>query len=128
MRRVDLEVDGLSVDALVASCYPGSLILDLALDVRKIVKPSVRNVVELGPFGASRGGRRLVRIARWVGGILVLGDVDELEDQGSTGADAASSGKKVSADDVFKDGRFAGRLGADDNLQRRVSVGLKRGK
>jgi hypothetical protein len=47
-------------------------------------------------------------------------DVDELEDQRATGADAAASGEKVSANDVFEDGGFAGRLGPDDDLRREL--------
>lgn len=50
MGRVDFEVDGLPVDALVVASYPRGLILNLTLDVAKVCKPSVRNVDELGPF------------------------------------------------------------------------------
>jgi hypothetical protein len=47
---VDLEVDGLPVDALVGASNPGRLVLDLTLDVGKVCEFPVGDVVELGPF------------------------------------------------------------------------------
>lgn len=40
MRRVDLKVDGLPVNALVVACYPSCLVLDLALDILKVCESS----------------------------------------------------------------------------------------
>lgn len=50
MRGVDLQVDGLTVDALVATSYPRCFVLDLTLDVRKVCESSIRDVDELSPF------------------------------------------------------------------------------
>lgn len=50
MRGVDLEVDRLAVDALVAASYARRLILDLSLDVAEVSEPPVRDMVELSPL------------------------------------------------------------------------------
>lgn len=115
--RVNLEVDGLSDDALVVAGDPGGLVLDLSLDVGKIVESSVRNVVELCPLGASRDSRRSIGVEGRIWRVIVFGNVDELEDQRPPGADAAASGQKVAADDVFENGGFASGLGSDNNLR-----------
>lgn len=91
MGGVDLEVNGLSVDALVVAGDTGSLVLDLALDVAEVVESSVRDVMELCPLGTAGSTGRSIRIERGVGSALIIGDVDELKDQGPTGDDAASS-------------------------------------
>jgi hypothetical protein len=63
MRRVDLEVDGLSVDALVVTGNTGRLVLNLALDVAKVVEPPVGDMVELCPLGTASSAGRSIRIA-----------------------------------------------------------------
>lgn len=57
MRGIDLEVDGLPVDALVVSCYPRGLILDLALDLGEVVELPPWNMEELSPFLLSSNAR-----------------------------------------------------------------------
>lgn len=59
MRRVNLEVDRLSVNALVVACYPGCFRLYFTLYLGEIVKPSSRVVKKLAPFLLTRdtGGR-----------------------------------------------------------------------
>ena len=62
MWRVDLEVDGLSVDTLVGARHAGGLVLDLALNIAKVCELAAGNVVKLGPLVASRGMRRFVGV------------------------------------------------------------------
>lgn len=50
MRRVDLEVDRLSVDALVCACHSRRLVLDFSLDIGEVCEASVGDVVELSPL------------------------------------------------------------------------------
>lgn len=91
MRRKDLEVDGLAVDALVRSRNPCRLVLDLALDITEIVESPVRDVVKLGPL--VRGGLVGIPVAR-LRVILALftRNVDQLEDERSPSDDAAATG------------------------------------
>lgn len=53
VRGVDLEVDGLSVDAFVVTGDSGRLVLNLALYITKVVESSVGDMVKLCPFGAT---------------------------------------------------------------------------
>lgn len=77
MRRIDLQVDRLTVDTLVAASYASRLVLDLSLDVAEVGKPPVRNVMELSPLvPRSRGRVPVAGIQRVLG--LALGDVDQL--------------------------------------------------
>ena len=48
--------------------------------------------------------------------------IDELEDEGTTGADATASGKKVSTDDIFEDGRFTGGLRSNNDLSIMLAI------
>jgi len=94
MRRIDLEVDGLPVDALVVSSYSRSLIFNLPLDVLKVCEPPSHQVVELGPFLLSCDTRRRMRhmyfITLW--SVLALTwHIDELKNEGSTCYNAAAS-------------------------------------
>ncbi len=131
--RVDLEVDGLAVDALVVTGNACRLVLNLPLDVGEVGEAAVGNVVELCPLGAARRGGRSVRVAGRIRGVVILGDVDELEDQGPPCNDAAAAGQKVATDNVFEDRGLAGTLGSDDNLEdgmsfTRTGVGRKSGR
>lgn len=119
MRGVYLEVYGLARDALVVAGNSSGLVLDLALDVAKVGKAPVGDMVELGPFAGPcdiwvplRGMRSIL------GGVgrLVIRDVDELEDQGTACDDAASTGQEIPTDDVLEDRRLAGGLGAHNDL------------
>lgn len=57
MRRVDLEVDRLSVDALVVAGNPRGFVLDFALHVGEVAESTVWDMMELGPFRSpSLGG------------------------------------------------------------------------
>jgi hypothetical protein len=91
MRRVDLQVYGLSVDALIAAGDPGSLALDLALDVAKVIEFAVRDVVKLSPLGAPS----LIGVS--VGDMdgifrLLIRNIDKLKDQGPSRDDATTAG------------------------------------
>jgi hypothetical protein len=105
--RVDLEVDGLSIDALVASCYPRRLVLNLTLDLREVVELPSWDVMEFRPFAlaldAGGGMWDMYLVAFWLV-FPLAGDINELEDERSSSDDAAASGEKVSAYDVLEDG------------------------
>jgi hypothetical protein len=89
--RVDLEVDGLAVDAFVAAGYTRRLILDFSLDVAEVCEPPVGNVMELCPLVSASCSRALVCRRNMV--FVVRGrDVYELEDQWSSGNDASAAG------------------------------------
>lgn len=107
MWRVDFEVDGLPVDALVVARYSGCLVLDFALDLLEVVEPSSGNVIELAPFILSCDSGWCVWDMYFVLFGLVAsvgGEVDELEDEWSSGDDTTAARKEVSTDDVFEDG------------------------
>lgn len=53
---------------------------------------------------------------------FLIGNVDELEDEGPASDDAAATGEEISTDDILKDGRLAGGLGAHHNLRIALSV------
>lgn len=104
--RVDLQVDWLSVDALIVSSYPRGFILNLPLHLLKVSVLLAGSMMEFGPFrllsyrGSSMWNMDLVSLWR----ILLARDVDELQDKWSPRNNAASSRQKVSADDVLEDG------------------------
>jgi hypothetical protein len=50
MWGVYFEVDGLPVDALIVTSYPGRLILDLSFYVLEVCKPTIGDMVKLCPF------------------------------------------------------------------------------
>lgn len=50
VRRVDLQVDRLPVDTLVAASDPSGFVFDLALDRSEVPKLLPAQVVEFGPF------------------------------------------------------------------------------
>lgn len=101
MRGENLEVDGLAINALIASRNSRSLIFDFPLDIAKIGEPPVGDVVKLGPFVPSS----LSRVP--VGGVRVVlalfaWDVDELQNERPPSNDAAATGEEISADDVLE--------------------------
>lgn len=104
MGRVDLQVDGLTVDTLVVSSNSGRLVLNLSLDLTKIVEAAARDMVELSPLVlASDRGRSVWHVNLIAfGSVGVAGDVDELQDQRSTSDNAAASWEKVATNDVFQ--------------------------
>lgn len=116
MRRVDFQVYGLSVDSFVGTGDARRLILNLALNIGKVVETSVGDVVKLCPLGASRCGGRAEAVLCGLRTVLILSNIDELQDKRPTGNDATASGQEISADNVLKDRRLACGLGADDNL------------
>lgn len=101
MGRVYLEVDGLSIDRLVAACHARCFIFDFAFDVREVSKPPVRNVMELGPFRSSGSFGRPIWIQGSLRYRLILGHVDELENERTSRDDATASREEISADDVL---------------------------
>jgi hypothetical protein len=109
MGRVDLQIDGLTVDTLVISSDSGRLVLNLPLDLAKIVEATARDMVELSPLIlASDRGRSVWHVNLIAfGSVGVAGDVDELQDQRSTSDDAAASWKKVATNNVLQHRRFS---------------------
>lgn len=103
MRGIDLEVYGLSVDALVDARHSSRLVLNLPLDIREVVEPPVGDVMKFRPLGAPSSSGRSIGIVERIRGVIVFGDVDELENQRTAGDDAAAAREKVPADNVFKD-------------------------
>lgn len=99
MRRIDFEIYRLPIDALIIACYSRRLVFNFPLDVLEFRKPSIRYVVELGPFWLCSYRSRCVSF--W--GIIFGGDVDELENERSSSNDATATRQKVSTDDVFED-------------------------
>jgi hypothetical protein len=111
VRRVDLEVNGLPVDALVVACYPGRLVLNLAPDLGEVIVPPTWDVEELSPFLLASNACWGVGHMHFVVVVCILalaGEVDELQNQGSSGHDAAASGQEVSADNVLEHRRLSG--------------------
>lgn len=110
--RVDFQVNGLPVDALVVSCYPRSLVLDLALDVGKVVEALAGNVEELSPLLLAGNARGRVGNVDFIVVVVVAlaGQVDELENERSAGDDAAATGQEILADNVLEHRRLSRRL------------------
>jgi hypothetical protein len=105
MRGVDFEVYRLSVDALVVSCYPCCLGFDLAPNLGEVVELPPWNVEKLSPFLLSRHTCWSMRNMYLVVVIRIVAfarKIDELEDERPPGHDAATSGEKVSADDILE--------------------------
>lgn len=50
MRRVDLQVDRVSIDSLIISCYPGRLIFNLFPHLGEVVVLTAGYMVEFGPL------------------------------------------------------------------------------
>jgi hypothetical protein len=105
VRRVDLQVDRLPVDALVASCYPRGFVFDLALDLGEVVEPLTGDVEKLSPLLLASYTCGSV----WYVDLIVVvfvafaREVDELEDERPACDDTAATGKKVFADNVLED-------------------------
>ncbi len=76
VRRVDPEVDGQVGDALVPARDPVRLVLDLPHDFREVHELLALGVEELA---------------------VLVGPVDELQDEGAAGDDAAASGEEIPA-------------------------------
>lgn len=111
MRRVDLEIDRLPVDALVVTRYPSCLCLDFALDVGEVVEPPSGLVEELAPFllscDAGRGMRNVdFVVCRLV--FTVAREVDELQDEWPPCNDATSTRQEVPTDDVLQNRGLSG--------------------
>jgi len=105
MRRVYLQVDRLSIDALVVSCYPGSLCLDLPFYLGKVIKSPPGYMMELSPFLlSSYTSGSMWDVDFIIGGLVVslAGKIYELKNERSSSDDAASSRKEISADDVLE--------------------------
>lgn len=92
MGRVNFQVDGLACDALVVTGDTSGLVLDFTLDVAEVGEATIGDVVELCPLA---GPRNVGIPLRDMGGnsslSLLVRNVDELEDQGSTSDDATAS-------------------------------------
>jgi hypothetical protein len=104
MRRVYLQADGLAIDPLVVPCNACRLILNLPLNLLKVIKHSARYMVKLCPFSLCGDRRRRMRyvdvvIAGLV--VFVARNIDELQYQWSSGNDSGASGEKVTSNDVF---------------------------
>jgi len=95
----------LPVDAFVATSDATGLVLDLALDLRKVIPPSTRDVIELSPFVLTCDASRRV----WYMYLVILrlvvsaaGYVDELKYQGPPCDDSTASREEITADNVFE--------------------------
>lgn len=81
MRRVNLQVYRLPVDALVVARNARSLVLDLPLDICKVVEFPPWNMMKLGPFLLLRNACWGVRYMDLIAFRLIValaGDIDEL--------------------------------------------------
>jgi hypothetical protein len=104
VRGVDLQVDRLSVDTLVVSCYPRGFVLDLAFDVGEVVEALAGDVEKLSPFllaGYTCGCVGYVDLIVVVF-VAFAREVDELEDERPAGNNTAATRKEVLADDVLE--------------------------
>lgn len=110
VRRVDFQVDGLAVDALVASCNSRRLIFNFPLHIPKVGEPPVGNMVELCPLIPESLVGIPVASGKGVLGLILAGDVDQLQNQGPASHNATASGKEVSPNDVFEHRGFSRRL------------------
>lgn len=105
VRRVDLKVDGLSVDAFVAACYSRRLVLNLPLHFAEVVEAAAHHMVELGPLIlASDTGGSVWDMDLVVVGLIVsaAGHIDELQNQRASRDYAAPSGQEVPSHYVFE--------------------------
>lgn len=119
MWGVDFEVYGLSINALVVSSNSCRLVLNLALHILEFREPPIRYVMEFGPLGLCSNGSCGVRFRRIV---IVRGDVDKLEDEGSASNNATTTREKVSADYVLEDWGLSRRLRTYNDLEAGVSI------
>jgi hypothetical protein len=113
MWRVDFQVDGLPVDTLVVSCYPGSLVFDFTLYLGEVVESSPGDVKKLSPFLLSSYTRRCMWNMYLISVLLVFvfaGKIDKLENERSPSYDSAATREEVSADNVLEHGGFSRRL------------------
>mmetsp|Transcript_160689 Transcript_160689/g.390342 ORF Transcript_160689/g.390342 Transcript_160689/m.390342 type:complete len:229 (-) Transcript_160689:13-699(-) len=116
MGRVDLQVDGLLRDALVAPGRALRLALDLRADFGKISKARSRQVREFAPLLALNvGGQGLVLLRR-----SIAGNVEQLQHQGPPRHHAHSTRQEIAADDGLEHAALAARLRADDHDLREV--------
>ena len=104
MWRVDLQVDGLSIDALVVSRDACRLILNLPFDVGKVVESSTGDMMKLCPFPLSgHARRRMKNVHLVIGGFAVPlgGDVDQLKDERPSSDDATTAWQEIPSDDIL---------------------------
>ena len=73
--RVDFEVDGMAVDALIVTRNSCSLILNFSLDIGKVRKPPAWDVDELGPLRTASGCGRFIRVALGIGRTLIFSNI-----------------------------------------------------
>ena len=118
MWGVDLEVDGASVDSLVAASNPRRLGLDFPANVGKVKEAPVGLMEEFSKLGGLGRGRRFGRFRI----VIVGGDVDELEDQRTTSDDARATGQEVPSDDILQNRRLSTTLRADDDLETTATI------
>jgi len=102
--RVDFQIHGLPVYALVAARYPCSLGLDLAFHLCEVIPPSAWDVVELCPFILPCNSSWCMRFMYFivVRSVALTGKIDELEYKGPPCDDAAASREKIPANDVLE--------------------------
>lgn len=104
MRREDLQIDRLSVDALVASRDPCRLRFYLLLHLRKVIEFTPWEVVKLGPFvltGNTSGSVWDVDLVRVRLVVPFTWYVDKLQDQRTSRNNSTSSWKEVSSDYIL---------------------------
>jgi len=104
MRREDLQVDRLSVDALVASRNPCRLRFDLLLHLREVIELAPRKMVKLGPFVLTGNTRSRVGDVNLIGFGLIIaftGYIDKLENERPPSDNSTASGKEVPPDYIL---------------------------
>lgn len=93
MRRIYFEIDRLSVDSLVAPCYPRRLIFNFPLDRGEVSKFLTTQMAKFGPFTltSDAGGsvRNVYVVILWPV-VPFAWDIDELKDKGPPGDDSTS--------------------------------------
>lgn len=114
MRRVNLQVDGWSIDSLIVSCYSRCFVLNFPLHILKLCKSPIGNVMKLGPFRLRSYTRCCMRF--WCI-FLLWWHIDELQNEGSAGHDPTTTGKEVSADNILEYRGLPRRLGTNDYLE-----------
>ena len=137
MRRVDLQVYWLPVDAFIAPCYSGGLVLYFSFDLPEVAELSAGHVVEFGPFSLPRHAGSRMRDVDLISLRLIVsfaGNIDELQNQRSPRHDAASARQEVALSmvslksvqvlgastytaDIFENGGFSRGLRAYYHLE-----------
>lgn len=94
MWRVNLQVDGLSVDTLVVPGNPRRLILNLAFHILEVGELASWNMMEFSPFALCLDAGGCMGYMHFASFrcVIVAWDINKLQDEGSSSNYAAASG------------------------------------